>query len=311
MRVFEGLENIEKISNAVITQGTFDGVHVGHKGILNHVINEAKRLNGESVLITLYPHPRYIIQPEDNNLKLLTTLEEKKVLLEKLGIDILVVLPFDEKISNLTPLEYVRDLIVKHLHPVKMIVGYDHRFGKNREGSIVDLEKFGEAFGFMVEEIDAKTVEEITVSSTKIRKALEMGNIALANQYLGYAYTFSGSVERGMQLGRKMGYKTANIRISDPLKRAPGNGIYAARAILNGKLYDGMLSIGTNPTIEEKASSIEIHLFDFNEDIYGQTLSINLVKKIRDEQKFNGLEALKAQLEKDEIECREILRHNK
>ena len=219
MRVFEGLENIDKISNAVITQGTFDGVHVGHRGILNHVINEAKRLNGDSVLITLYPHPRFIIQPEDNNLKLLTTLEEKKILLEKLGIDILIVLPFDEKISNLTPLEYVRDLIVKHLNPIKMIVGYDHRFGKNREGSMIDLEKFGEAFGFMVEQIDAKTVEEITVSSTKIRKALEMGNIALANQYLGYSYTFSGSVERGMQLGRKMGYKTANIQISDPLKK--------------------------------------------------------------------------------------------
>jgi riboflavin kinase/FMN adenylyltransferase len=307
MRVFEGLENIDKISNAVITQGTFDGVHVGHRGILNHVINEAKRLNGDSVLITLYPHPRFIIQPEDNNLKLLTTLEEKKILLEKLGIDILIVLPFDEKISNLTPLEYVRDLIVKHLNPIKMIVGYDHRFGKNREGSMIDLEKFGEAFGFMVEQIDAKTVEEITVSSTKIRKALEMGNIALANQYLGYSYTFSGSVERGMQLGRKMGYKTANIQISDPLKRAPGNGIYAARAILNGKQFNGMLSIGTNPTIEDKASSIEMHLFEFNIDIYNQTLSIILVKKIRDEVKFDGLDELKAQLEKDERECREIL----
>lgn len=307
MRVHEGLGNIGAISNAVITQGTFDGVHVGHLGILNHVIEEAKRLEGESVLITLYPHPRFIIQPEDNNLKLLTTLDEKKIRLEKLGLDHLIVLPFDEKISNLTPLEYVRDLIVKYLNPVKMIVGYDHRFGKNREGSIVDLEKFGEAFGFKVEQIDAKTVEEITVSSTKIRNALALGNIALANTYLGYAYTFSGTVVRGMQLGRKMGYKTANVQISDPLKRAPGNGIYAAHAMLEGTKLNGMLSIGTNPTIEEKESSIEIHLFDFDQDIYNQKLEITLVKKIRDEQKFDGLDALRDQLAQDEKVCRQIL----
>jgi len=309
MRIFEGLEHISQIPNAVVTQGTFDGVHVGHTGILNHLISEAKRLKGESVLITLYPHPRLIIHPEDNNLKLLTTLEEKTQLLAALGMDNLIVLPFNEEISNLSPLEYVRDLIVKHINPIKMIVGYDHRFGKNREGSITDLEKFGETFGFQVEQIDAKTVKEITVSSTKIRDALAKGNIALANQYLGYAYVFSGNIVRGMQLGRKMGYKTANIQIGDTLKRAPGNGIYAANAYLKGKAHKGMLSIGTNPTIANKGNSIEIHLFDFNQDIYDQKISIELVRKIRDEQKFDGLDALKAQLSLDEQVCRDILDH--
>jgi riboflavin kinase/FMN adenylyltransferase len=308
MKIFEGVSSLKRINNAVLTQGTFDGVHIGHKGILLHVIKEAKRLEGESVMITFYPHPRLILQPDDNNLKLLTTLAEKEQLLREIGLDNLIVLPFNQEVSQLSPLQYIRDLIVAKIHPKKIIVGYDHRFGRNREGSIEDLEKFGETFGFEVEQISAQTVKEITVSSTKIRTALASGNIALANDYLGYSYTFTGTVEHGMQLGRKIGYKTANIKVNDPMKRLPGNGIFAAIGYINGQSYKGMLSIGTNPTIENKGNSIEIHFFDFERDIYNQKLKIELVKKIRDEEKFSGLDGLVQQLKKDEVVCREILK---
>lgn len=308
MKIFEGISSLQQIPNAVLTQGTFDGVHIGHKGIITHLVQEARRLKGESVMITFYPHPRLILQPEDNNLKLLTTLEEKIALLKKIGLQNLIVLPFNHEISQLSPLEYIRDLIVAKIQPAKIIVGYDHRFGKNREGSITDLLKFGETFGFEVEQINARAVEEITVSSTKIRNALEEGNISLANEYLGYSYVFAGTVEKGMQLGRTMGYKTANIQVNDTMKRLPGNGIFAAIGYVNGQALPGMLSIGTNPTIKEKGNSIEIHFFDFDQDIYDQEVKIELVKKIRDEEKFSGLDGLVQQLKKDEVECREILR---
>jgi len=307
LKIFEGIGQLTKINNAVVTQGTFDGVHLGHQRILKHLIAEAKRLNGESVIITFYPHPRYIVQPEDNNLKLLSTLQEKKELLENLGIDNLLILPFDESISNLSPLEYVRDIIVEKIGPIKMIVGYDHRFGKNRSGSIIDLIKFAETFNFEVEQIEAEIVTEITVSSTKIRAALAAGNASEATTLLGYPYSFTGAVVKGMQLGRKMGYKTANILLDDDLKRIPGNGVYASYAYWGAEKICGMLSIGNNPTIKDKGSSIEIHLFNFDSEIYKETLKIEVVKKIRNEKKFAGIEALALQLQIDEKICKSIL----
>jgi len=308
LKIFEGIANLTKIKNAVLTQGTFDGVHLGHQRILKHLIAESKRLNGESVIITFYPHPRFIVQPEDNNLKLLSTLDEKKALLEKLGIDNLIIIPFDEHISNLSPLEYIRDIIVEKIGPIKMIVGYDHRFGKNRSGSIIDLMKFAETFNFEVEQIEAEIVTEITVSSTKIRMALALGNAHEAATLLGYPYSFTGVVVKGMQLGRKIGYKTANLHLKDSLKRIPGNGVYAAHAYIGTKKLNGMMSIGNNPTIKDKGNSIEIHLFNFDSEIYDQTLKIEVVKKIREEKKFSNLDALALQLQKDEKECRAILR---
>lgn len=306
MKVFHGIDNTPTLSRAVVTQGTFDGVHLGHRQILKHVVEEAKKIDGKSVLITFFPHPRLVIHPEDNNLKLLTTLNEKIDLLQEIGLDYLIVLPFTDEISNLNPLSYVRDIIVRKLNPTKLVVGYDHRFGKNREGDIHDLIKFSETFGFEVEQISAQAVEEITVSSTKIRNALAKGNVQVANKYLGYAYRFTGEVVKGMQLGRTIGYPTANLSISDPLKRVPGHGIFAARAFWNEKWHNGMLSIGSNPTIPQKNESIEMHIFNFNEDLYEQELTIELVKKIRDEIKFNGLEDLKGQLDRDKGLCLEL-----
>lgn len=308
MKVVNGIEEIPTLKKAVVTQGTFDGVHIGHQQILNHVVREAVKNNGKSVLITFYPHPRLVIHPDDNNLKLLTTLEEKKVQLEKIGIDYLIVLPFTKEISNLSPLEYVRDIIVNKLNPIKMIVGYDHRFGKNREGSMADLIKFSETFSFEVEQIDAHAIEEITISSTKIRSALAHGDVQRANKYLGYYYQFTGKVIKGLQIGRTIGYKTANLKMSDPLKRVPGYGIFAAIATHNGKRYKGMLSIGSNPTIKNKEESIEIHLFNFDKDIYNTQLTAELICKIRDEIKFESVEKLKSQLNKDKETCIHLLK---
>ena len=307
MQVVKGISNIPVLQKAIVTQGTFDGVHVGHKKILNHVVSEAQRLDGVSVLITFYPHPRLVIHPDDNSLKLLTTLEEKKALLENIGLDYLIILPFTSDISNLSPLEYVRDVIVNKLNPTKLIVGYDHRFGKNREGSITDLLKFSETFDFQVEQISAKALEEITISSTKIRASLAEGNVQKANKYLGYAYQFTGKVVKGMQIGRTIGYKTANLAMSDPLKRVPGYGIFAAKIYHKNETYLGMLSIGSNPTIPEKTESIEVNIFNFDQEIYEETLTVELVRKIRDEIKFPDLDALKEQLAIDKEKCLHIL----
>ncbi len=309
MKVHNSLESLGIIANPVITTGTFDGVHLGHQKILDRLNSIARKNQGESVLFTFYPHPRMVLFPSDHGLKLLNTLEEKKVLLEKAGLDHLVIQPFSKEFSRLSALQYVRDIMVNKLNVHTMVVGYDHHFGRNREGNLALLREFSTTYDFGVQEISALDIEEISVSSTKIRKAISIGEIHLANEYLGYRYKFSGSVIKGAQRGRQLGFKTANLKINDDLKIIPSNGVYACFAWHNGKKHQGMLNIGHNPTFNTNTDThIEVHLLNFDQDIYGEELEIELEKKLRDEQKFNSLEDLVQQLNIDKSHTIEILK---
>lgn len=293
----------------MITTGTFDGVHLGHQKILQKLNGIASSCQGESVLFTFFPHPRMVLFPNDHGLKLLNTLEEKKKLLEKSGLDHLVIHPFSQDFSRLTALQYVRDLMVNKLKVHTMVVGYDHHFGRNREGNLTLLKELATTFEFNVEEISALDVEEVNVSSTKIRKAISSGEIHLANEYLGYTYKFKGTVVKGEQRGRQLGFKTANISVLDSLKIIPANGVYAVFVYHNNKRYRGMLNIGFNPTFNNgKETHIEVHILEFEAEIYGEPLEIELIKKLRDEQKFSSLEDLVQQLNRDKRHSIEILK---
>lgn len=281
-----------------ITIGTFDGVHIGHRKILEKVINHAKQAKLKSAVLTFFPHPRMVLQ-KDADIKLLNTLAEKKVILNNMGLDILVIHPFTIAFSRLTATEFARDLLVNKLRSKKVIIGYDHRFGRNRTANITDLIAFGNALDFAVEEIPAQEIDEVSVSSTKIRKALAEGDVLTANEYLGYDYMLTGKVQKGKGLGRTLGYPTANLVIVEDYKLIPKTGSYTIKTDLNGKTVYGMMNIGFNPTVNGKAKTIEVHFFDFNDDLYGQTLQIDLLNRLRDERRFNSLEALKAQLQKD------------
>lgn len=281
-----------------ITIGTFDGVHIGHRKILEKVINHAKQAQLKSAVLTFFPHPRMVLQ-KDADIKLLNTLAEKKAILNKMGLDILVIHPFTRAFSRLTATEFVRDLLVNKLRSKKVVIGYDHRFGRNRTANITDLIAFGNALDFTVEEIPAQEIEAVSVSSTKIRKALEEGDVRTANEYLGYDYMLSGKVQKGKGLGRTLGYPTANLVIDEDYKLIPKTGSYTIKSDLKGKTVYGMMNIGFNPTVDGTAKTIEVHFFDFNADIYGQALQIDMLNRLRDEQRFDSLEALKAQLRKD------------
>lgn len=281
-----------------ITIGTFDGVHIGHRKILEKVINHAKQAQLKSAVLTFFPHPRMVLQ-KDADIKLLNTLAEKKAILNKMGLDILVIHPFTRAFSRLTATEFVRDLLVNKLRSKKVVIGYDHRFGRNRTANITDLIAFGNALDFTVEEIPAQEIEAVSVSSTKIRKALEEGDVRTANEYLGYDYMLSGKVQKGKGLGRTLGYPTANLVIDEDYKLIPKTGSYTIKSDLKGKMVYGMMNIGFNPTVDGTAKTIEVHFFDFNADLYGQALQIDMLNRLRDEQRFDSLEALKAQLRKD------------
>ena len=263
MKVYTNIEEFKDVKNPIVTTGTFDGVHLGHQKIISRLKDVAKKHQGETVLLTFYPHPRMVLFPEDNELKLLNTQQEKIQLLEKYGVDHLIIYPFTKEFSRLTSVEFVRNILVNSIHTKKLIIGYNHHFGRNREGSFEHLKEFGPIYGFEVEEIPAKDIDSIEISSTKIRNALLSGDVEMATTFLGHAYSLAGKVIKGYQKGRIIGYPTANIEVEDKYKLIPGDGVYAVKVEVRGKLYGGMLNIGNNPTIEGKGRSIEVNIFDF------------------------------------------------
>lgn len=308
MNVFQDFHSIEKIHHPVITIGTFDGVHIGHQKIINQLNEEAEKINGESVLFTFYPHPRMVLYPESHGIKLIQTQEEKMAKLEKMGLKNCIVFPFTFEFSRMTALEFVRDFLVNQLHVKKLVIGYDHQFGKNREGSLQFLKDICETYDFEVIEIPAQDIDEVNVSSTKIREAILAGNIEKANDYLGDTFELTGTVVKGNQLGRTIGYPTANIVLNSDLKLIPGNGVYAVRVNVRGVRFGGMMNIGTRPTVVSNGGrTIEVNIFDFDETIYDETVTVQFLSKWRDEQKFNGLEELKNQLKLDEETIRTVL----
>jgi riboflavin kinase/FMN adenylyltransferase len=292
--------DFNQLKQTIITIGTFDGVHLGHQSILKKVVEAKENNTYESSLLTFFPHPRMVLQ-QDTSIKLLNTIDEKAELLDKFGIDNLIIHPFDAAFSNLSAEEFVKEILVDRLNIHKIIIGHDHRFGKNRTADIGDLISFGKKYGFEVEQINAHEIDEIAISSTKIRKALMEGNIKLANQFLGYSYFISGKVIEGKKIGRTLGFPTANIQINESYKLLPKNGVYIVFSEINDIPYFGMMNIGNNPTIGENEQSIEVHYFDMSENIYNKKLKISILEHIRDERKFNSLSDLQAQLEKDKL----------
>jgi len=298
------LENIPQNNGFVITQGTFDGVHLGHQHVLKQVVNLAKLYNKPSLLITFHPHPRLVIDPQNTSIKLLSSIEEKAKKILEMGIDYVLVLSFTHEISQYSPREFVNEILVKKLNVQCMVVGYDHRFGKNRSGGFQELTNLASEFNFDVKEIDASEIEEIAVSSTRIRNALSSGNLTSANELLGRPYTLSGTVVQGKQLGRQLGYPTANIQIDEPNKLIPPNGVYIGYTLIGEIKYKIMLNIGVRPTVDGTSQTIEAHILDFEKDIYNEHISLFLVQFLREEQRFNGLDALKIQLQQDEAKTR-------
>jgi riboflavin kinase/FMN adenylyltransferase len=298
LKIFHSINDFVSSKKTILTLGTFDGVHIGHRKILEKLTQNTENGKYESLVLTFFPHPRMVLQGQ-SEVKLLSTIEEKTALLEKSGIENLVIHPFDESFSRLTASEFVKTVLVDQFHIQKIIIGHDHRFGRNRTANIDDLIAFGTQYDFEVEQISAQEIEDVSVSSTKIRKELKAGNMALANEYLGYDYFLTGTIIKGKQLGRTIGFPTANIRIREDYKLIPKNGVYVVKSIINQKTVFGMMNIGFNPTVASENLSLEIHYFDFDADLYDQQLAVSLLKYIRPEQKFDSVDLLKAQLEKD------------
>jgi len=297
-------------AKTILTLGTFDGVHVGHQKIIKKLLKQQEKTPAPTVVLTFFPHPRMVLQ-QDQTLKLLNTIEERIELLQNLGIDCLVVHPFDYEFSRLTAEEFVEKVLVQHANIQNIIIGYDHRFGRNRTANITDLEQFGKQFGFDVTQISAKEIDEISVSSTKIRNALIEGDIATANTYLGYHYFLTGSVQKGKQLGRSIGFPTANLQLTADYKLVPKNGVYIVQSTLHGKTVYGMMNIGNNPTVDGTQQHLEVHFFDWNNDLYQQTIRVELLHKTREEIKFDSVVNLKKQLELDQQEILQWLKEQK
>jgi len=307
MKVHYNIDEIPAIKNAIVSQGTFDGVHMAHKKIIERLKQIASIKNGETVIITFEPHPRIVLLPLDHGLQLLSTLNEKINLLEKAGVDHLIILPFTKEFSRLSSEQFIRNILVNKIKTNTLVIGYDHRFGKNREGSFEHLKNSASLYGFEVEEIPEQDIDEIAVSSTKIRQALLNNDIQTAQKYLGNSYSLEGEVIKGKQLGRTIGYPTANIEVENSYKLIPQDGVYAVWVWYNKVRFGGMLNIGNNPTIKDKGRSIEVNIFDFEKEIYTENLKIEFVSKLRNEEKFNGLEALKNQLDLDKQNAMKIL----
>ncbi|MGV3587339.1 MAG: bifunctional riboflavin kinase/FAD synthetase [Adhaeribacter sp.] len=312
MKVIRDLANFPVLPHAVVTSGTFDGVHLGHQKIIERLLEITRATNGQSVVVTYWPHPRLVLQAQDqSSLQLLSTIEERIEQLATFPIDYLLIIPFTQEFAGLTSEAYIRKILLATIQTKIFVIGYDHRFGKGREGSFAYLQQHAPAFGFQVEEIPARDIDHVAVSSTKIRKALESGNIATANAYLGRPYSLSGTVVRGRQLGRTIGYPTANIAVNDPHKLIPGQGIYAVKVKVNNQVYGGMLSIGTNPTVGGTEQTIEVNIFSFNQNIYDQELTIYFIAYIREERNLPDLEALKEQLHQDQDSALALLNQTK
>lgn len=308
MKVFTDIKKVEGIRNPVVTTGTFDGVHKGHRFLINHLNKIAKQKEGESVLLTFFPHPRMVLFPDDTSLKLINSQSEKIKLLSDTGLQNLIIYPFTLDFSKLNYVEYVRDVLIETVGTKHLVIGYDHHFGRNREGNFEKLEELAPVYDYTVQAIPAQVVNDVNVSSTKIRKAILNGKIHLANEYLGYNFHFSGVVKEGNKLGRTINFPTANLELIDNYKILPKNGVYAVKVFWKDSCYRGMMNIGNKPTVSEgDKQSIEVNIFDFNEEIYGELLKIEVVRHLRSESKFAGVEGLKAQLEKDKITALSVL----
>ena len=301
MKLFQDLTAINGIPNPVLTIGTFDGVHIGHQKILQQVKMEAANIGGESVLFTFFPHPRMVLYPESHGLKLLQTQEEKMAKLARVGIENCIVYPFTFDFSRLSAIEFVRDILVNKLQIKKLVIGYDHQFGKNREGNIEFLKEISEVYGFEVIEIPAQDIDAVNVSSTKIRNAILDGEIAKANEYLGERYELTGTIVNGKAIGQTIGYPTANIQVNSDLKLIPGNGVYAVDVFVKDSQYFGMLNIGNRPTMNDsKDRTIEVHILDFSGEIYSEAITVKFIDKLRNEKQFIDIQELQNQLKEDE-----------
>lgn len=307
MRVHQSVEKYDhKEHLSVLTIGTFDGVHIGHQKIIER-LNQVKSQDFErSMILTFYPHPRMVLD-QSNDIKMLTTMEEKTYLLEKFGLDDLIIEPFTKEFSRLSALDFVRNILVSQLNIKKLVIGYDHHFGKNREGNFEQLSEYGELYDFQVEEISAQEIESVSVSSTKIRKAIENGDMEKANKYLGYNYLLTGEIITGQGIGRKINFPTVNLHIAEDYKLIPHKGVYIVRANFNEKSIFGIMNIGFRPTVGGKGQTIEIHLLDFKEDLYGSNMQIEVLKRLRDEKKFESIQELAEQISKDEKSARNWL----
>ena len=307
MRVFKGFDDILEIPNPVLTIGTFDGVHLGHQKIIDQLNREAEKLGGESVLFTFYPHPRMVLYPDSHGLKLIQTQAEKIDKLRRMGLQNVIIHPFSTEFSRLSALEFTRDYLVNRLNVKKMVIGYDHQFGKNREGNIKFLQDVSETYDFEVIEISAEEVDEVNISSTKIRRTIEAGEMELARKYMGEPFELFGKIIDGQAIGRELGYPTANIDIESEIKLIPKFGVYAANVLLsNGQIKEGMMNIGVRPSVgmEKNNICIEVHILDFNENLYGEHITIQLLSRFRSEMKFDSLFELKEQLNIDEKNIR-------
>ncbi len=295
------------LENTIVTSGTFDGVHFGHRKILKKVVENAKKDNAKSVVITYWPHPRFVLGKDPQKLKLISTFDEKTKLIAESGIDYLFKINFTREFSQLTADQFVKSILLEKLNTKKIIIGYDHRFGRNQEGEIAYLEEHKNRFGFEVEEIPHQDIHDVTVSSTKIREALQEGEVHIANEYLGRHYSLCGLVTKGEQVGRKIGFPTANIYVPETYKLIPGDGVYAVKVKIDDNIYDGMLNIGNRPTVMGQKRTIEVNIFNFEQDIYGLKIEVDFVEQLRKEQKFENLELLKRQLEDDKKNAINIL----
>ena len=306
MKIHNGFDSFKKLSKAVVTTGTFDGVHRGHRKILNSLINIGKLTNSETVLVTFLPHPRIVLFP-DQELKLINTMDENIALFQAYDIDHIIFQSFDKDFSRITSLEYIRDILLQKIGLKDLVIGFNHHFGRNREGSLLNLQEYADLYEFNIHEMDPYNLDNISISSTKIRNAIKSGNIGLVNNYLGYVFHVSGLVVKGKGVGRNIGFPTANIDINDKNKILPREGVYAVNILYNEYQYRGMLNIGRNPTFDNNKLSIEVNIFEFNKSIYGELITIKFISRIRNEKKFKSIDDLKYQLSIDKIASLNIL----
>ena len=306
MTIYNNINEFSSTDNTILTIGTFDGVHLGHQKVLERLTNSAKENKLESTVLTFFPHPRTILNP-NKPLKLINSVKERTELLNRSKVDNLIIHPFDKNFSELDPEKYVVEILVKKLKAKIILIGYDHKFGKNRTADITDLKIYGKKYGFKVIEIKAEEISNIAISSTKIRKAISEGNISTAKKYLGYDFSLSGKIVHGKSIGRTLGFPTANIEVKEEYKLLPKNGVYLIQSVINHNKYFGMMNIGIKPTIKESSKTIEVNFFDFEGDLYHKNIEVNIKKFIRDEIKFDSLELLKSQIQKDKINCNSII----